>query len=469
MELDKKKEGYGYLIKWIIGFGDLIIINLSFIFLYRLFLWIGVPTDRLCDYMSGTSFLLINLAYFIAASIIPPRISSNIIFFDKIIQRSFSFISLFFILFTAGTVLFDITGATWREWFLFYFGLSFIYIVWHVILRSTLKLYRRKGYNFKRIIIVGGGSKALSMYHEIKSGEYGYKIMGVFSANEPVYAPGCYQGKLAEIEKFCIENDVDEIYCTLSHSYETAIIKLVNFAESNMIRFFLVPDFYSYIPRKLTLNFLQSTPVITIRPEPLQMLPNRLVKRVFDILFSLLVLTTVFPVIFIIVGALIKLTSPGPVFFKQLRTGFQGKEFYCYKFRSMKLNEEADSIVAGESDSRITKIGAFIRRTSIDELPQFFNVLIGNMSVAGPRPHMIKQTKLYEQLIDKFMIRHVIKPGITGWAQISGYRGETRTIQQMEERLRRDVWYIENWSFILDIKIIVVTVIQILKGDKNAR
>jgi putative colanic acid biosynthesis UDP-glucose lipid carrier transferase len=171
---------------------------------------------------------------------------------------------------------------------------------------------------------------------------------------------------------------------------------------------------------------------------------------------------------YIVFGIIIKITSHGPVFFKQKRTGLQGKVFDCYKFRSMRINGSADSVATIKSDPRITKIGAFMRKTSIDEFPQFINVFKGDMSIVGPRPHMIQQTKLYTGLIDKFMVRHLVKPGITGWAQVSGYRGETKTIEQMESRFRRDVWYLENWTFILDLKIIIVTAINLFKGEDNA-
>lgn len=156
------------------------------------------------------------------------------------------------------------------------------------------------------------------------------------------------------------------------------------------------------------------------------------------------------------------------MFFKQRRTGLYGKEFDCYKFRSMKLNQEADLKQAQKDDPRITKIGRFIRRTNIDEIPQFFNVLKGDMSVVGPRPHMIKHTELYSSIIDRYMVRHLVKPGITGWAQVNGYRGETKTAEQMEGRVRKDVWYIENWTFLLDLKIITVTVLNMFRGEKNA-
>jgi putative colanic acid biosynthesis UDP-glucose lipid carrier transferase len=469
MEYEKKRDGYGFLIKWLIGLGDIIVINSFFVLLFHFIRQEYTDYTLIADNKAGIAILLINLAYFITASIIPNRLFSNIIFFDKIIQHSLSFISLYYIILSAGLSLFGLSAESVPLWFACYIGLSILYLLWHILIRCLLKLYRSKGYNYKRVVIVGNLDSAANIYNEIKSGDYGYKVLGVFS---DIRVAGNttlpYLGSLNQIEGYCIENKVDEIFCTLQSNLEPEIIKLVNFAERNMIRFFLVPEFYGYIRRKLILNFLQSTPVITIRPEPLQHVYNRALKRIFDILFSLLILLTVFPIVFVVFSLCIKLTSPGPVFFKQKRTGLQGKPFTCYKFRSMRLNDEADSRVTTEGDNRITPIGAFMRRTSIDELPQFFNVLIGNMSVVGPRPHMVKQTNLYNKLIDRFMIRHIIKPGITGWAQISGYRGETATIEQMEGRLRRDVWYIENWSFVLDIKIIVVTIFLLLKGDDQA-
>ena len=208
--------------------------------------------------------------------------------------------------------------------------------------------------------------------------------------------------------------------------------------------------------------------LMTIRREPLQAEYNRVLKRVFDIFFSLAILLTIFPILYIVVGILIKLSSPGPILFTQKRTGLYGQDFMCYKFRTMKVNEDTDLLQAVKNDPRKTKIGDFLRRTNLDEFPQFINVLLGNMSVVGPRPHMLKHTNQYSVLIDKYMVRHLVKPGVTGWAQVTGYRGETKTLEQMEGRVKRDVWYIENWTFFLDIKIIVVTVLNMFKGEKNA-
>lgn len=468
MELIRKKDSFGYLIKWIIRLGDLFIINIALVLLSKVLFADEAFTAFIHNTRFVETFLLINLVYFIVASIIPINLTSNIIFFDKIVHRSLSFITLYYILLTAAMLLIGIGKISWIDWLVYYVGLSAIYVIWHIATRIAIKWYRSKGYNYKRIVIIGNDEKALSVYDELKSSDYGYKILGAFDDHRDApHSDINYLGVLSEVERFCIENRVDEIYCTLPNSEESAILRLVNLSERNMIRFFLVPEFYGYIKRKLVLNSLQSIPVIAIRPEPLRLLYNRILKRGFDIFFALITILTVFPIIYIVFGLIIKLTSRGSIIFRQRRTGLQGEEFTCYKFRTMYINNKSDSLTTQQTDPRITSIGKFMRRTSIDELPQFFNVLIGNMSVVGPRPHMIRQTTLYNGLIDKFMIRHLTKPGITGWAQISGYRGETKTIEQMEGRFKRDVWYIENWSFMLDLKIIVVTVFQLLRGDKN--
>jgi exopolysaccharide biosynthesis polyprenyl glycosylphosphotransferase len=205
--------------------------------------------------------------------------------------------------------------------------------------------------------------------------------------------------------------------------------------------------------------------IFTPRP-----LPSRkaLLKRVFDVFFSLLVVVLVLSWLVPVLGLLLKFESRGPVFFKQLRTGKNGKPFYCLKFRSMRLSADAHSRQASRGDSRITRIGAFIRKTSIDELPQFINVLRGDMSVVGPRPHMLQHTEDYARRIANFMDRHAVTPGITGWAQIKGYRGETRELDAMANRVEADIWYLRNASFLLDLRIVGLTVWQVLRGNENA-
>jgi Undecaprenyl-phosphate glucose phosphotransferase len=261
---------------------------------------------------------------------------------------------------------------------------------------------------------------------------------------------------------------VDEIFCTLPGVSKENVNVLMHEADRNLTRFRLVPDYYEYFPGTVNIEMIDNIPVMTGRKEPLESLQNAVFKRLFDVTFSLLVIVFVLSWLIPLFALLIKLESKGPVFFLQLRSGRSNQPFYCIKFRSMKVNKDADNVQATKDDVRVTKLGAFMRKTSLDELPQFFNVLIGNMSVIGPRPHMLKHTEEYAALIDKFMVRHFLKPGITGWAQVTGLRGETRTTEDMARRVEADVYYLEHWSVLLDMKIIFLTIWNIFKGDEKA-
>jgi putative colanic acid biosynthesis UDP-glucose lipid carrier transferase len=209
-------------------------------------------------------------------------------------------------------------------------------------------------------------------------------------------------------------------------------------------------------------------PVLEFRTIPLDDSINLVIKRIFDILFSIMVILFVMSWLTPILTLLIKIESKGPTFFMQLRNGYNYKSFSCIKFRSMIINDKADLIQVSKEDERITRIGRFMRKTSIDELPQFLNVLVGDMSVVGPRPHMLSHTDLYANKVDKFMVRHFVKPGITGLAQISGFRGEVESDKDIIGRVKFDIFYIENWSLFLDIKIIIKTIIRAIQGDEKA-
>jgi putative colanic acid biosynthesis UDP-glucose lipid carrier transferase len=202
--------------------------------------------------------------------------------------------------------------------------------------------------------------------------------------------------------------------------------------------------------------------------EPLEDVGNQIKKRLFDILVSSIAIIFILSWLVPLLAILIKLESKGPVLFIQQRNGKDGKPFSCLKFRSMKVNTDSDNKQATKQDERITKMGAFMRKTSLDELPQFFNVLTSDMSVVGPRPHMLKHTEEYSRLINQFMIRHFLKPGITGWAQVNGLRGETKTTEDMANRVKYDIWYLENWSLWLDARIVFMTIYNVLRGEKNA-
>lgn len=255
------------------------------------------------------------------------------------------------------------------------------------------------------------------------------------------------------------------MYCTITD--EDVMARMIKLADNNAIDFYLVPQFNKSIARKFELSAVGNIPILALRPNPLKNFANRLAKRTFDLVVSTIVLICS-PIVLIPVAIGIKLSSPGPIFFRQKRTGYRGKEFWCYKFRTMRVNKDSDKLQATRNDPRKTRFGDFLRRSSIDELPQFFNVWRGDMSIVGPRPHMVKHTQDYSALIDKYMLRHTIKPGITGWAQVHGLRGQTEYLWQMEKRVEYDVWYAENWNMMLDFKIVFLTVYNAIKGEKNA-
>lgn len=252
---------------------------------------------------------------------------------------------------------------------------------------------------------------------------------------------------------------------SLHHDLYEEIMRIAN---KKMIRTYLIPDFKHFSYNVDSLDLKHGIPIIKSMPEPLENYENQLIKRTFDIIFSSLVIIFLLSWLIPILGILIKLDSKGPIFFAQKRSGLKNEHFYCLKFRSMKVNKLANQKMATKNDDRITKLGLFLRKTSIDELPQFLNVFIGNMSIVGPRPHMVSQTKKYSRILDQYMVRHLIKPGITGWAQVMGARGEIYKDEDMNKRIKKDIWYIQNWSLFLDFKIIFLTVFNVIKGDKQA-
>jgi len=460
-----RKQGYG--IKWVIGVVDMIVVNIVFYIVYHS---LDLFFISAFDGALRIAILLLNVSYFFSLYMVPLRVHYSVVFIDKVVQRAMLLVSTLMFFFSTSLLFMNIGDRLGTFLITFYIILLFSFTLWRMFLRLTLKWYRRKGYYFKRVIIVGAGKNGMELYRVMKNEQaYGFNVLGFFDDNIALKRslPN-YLGMTHQVEDYVLANQIDEIYCTLPGTRDEQMLRLMNFSEKHLIRFYIVPEFFRKVKKSLVMQTLESVPLLTIRREPLQSAYNRSMKRIFDVIFSSLVLLLVFFWFYLIIGFLIKITSKGPIFFKQKRTGLYGREFYCYKFRTMRLNEEADILQARKRDPRITKIGEFLRHTSLDEIPQFINVLKGEMSVVGPRPHMLKHTEQYSHLIDKYMIRHLVKPGLTGWAQVTGYRGETRSLEQMEGRIKRDVWYIENWSFMLDLKIIIVTVFNMFKGDKVA-
>ena len=464
MELDRR---HGYLIQWLIGIGDMVVLNLMFLLVYH---ELDSFYTKAIDNNLREVLLLLNFCYFFSLYFVPIQLHRSIVYLDKIVQRAFSVISLLIFLFATCLIFLNVGDVLATFLVVYYVSTIVVFSCWRVFVRMLLKFYRRKGYNFKRVVIVGAGKNGMELYRAMRDDiSSGFNILGFFDDNLALkdILPS-YLGTTDKVEEFAIAKDIDEIYCTLRGTNDEKILRMLNFAEKQMIRFYIVPEFYRNVKKSMVMEFLESVPLLTIRREPLQAFYNRALKRSFDLVFSSVVLCTIFPILYVLIGFLIKRSSPGPIFFKQKRTGLYGHDFECYKFRTMRVNDQADTMQAVKDDPRKTKIGDFLRRTNLDEFPQFINVFKGDMSVVGPRPHMLKHTEQYSALIDKYMVRHLVKPGVTGWAQVTGYRGETKTLEQMEGRVKRDVWYIENWTFFLDLKIIVVTLVNMFRGDKNA-
>lgn len=356
----------------------------------------------------------------------------------------------------------------------YFYSVFFVLLVgFRILFMKLLKHIRSKGYNFRQVVIVGANAMGERMNRILsKDLTYGYRVMGFFD-DEPdgTELKSPVLGKFEDVENYLASHKIDEMYVSLHISKIDVINKLTALCEHYMVRIRYIPDFQLYTKtNRVEVSFYGNgnIPVLMLRKEPLEVNLNRIIKNTFDFCFSILVIVFVFSWLFPILILLIKVNSPGPVFFVQKRSGRNNESFNCLKFRTMYVNDKSDLVQATKNDSRITKIGSFLRKTSLDELPQFFNVLLGNMSVVGPRPHMLSHTEQYSGKINNFLVRHYAKPGITGWAQVNGFRGETKELSDMEGRVEHDIWYIENWNFILDIKIIWKTIANVFQGEKNA-
>ena len=362
--------------------------------------------------------------------------------------------------------------------------------------RQAVKHLRRAGRNTRSVTFVGNDPELAVVYGKlIEDQTRGYRFLGYYadaemgewthsrqscSAGDSAAAPSPGAARppltrLGTLQDFLgkMSSDPDglvcgdELYVSLSRRDGDVIRRISSFCDHRVVRFYYVPVSVESLGMSLKKEFIDDVEVFTTYDIPLASPVNKALKRLFDVAASLAFLIPT-AVLFPLIYAAIKIQSPGPVFFRQKRTGVDGREFEMLKFRSMHVNADADRVQATRDDPRKYPFGDFMRRSNIDELPQFLNVLRGDMSFVGPRPHMLAHTEQYSQLIDKYMVRHFVKPGLTGWAQVTGFRGETRELWQMEGRVRRDIWYIEHWNIWLDIRIVWLTVKTIFIHDKNA-
>jgi putative colanic acid biosynthesis UDP-glucose lipid carrier transferase len=348
------------------------------------------------------------------------------------------------------------------------FGLALLLnrFIFYVALEVLKKNFQIR----KNVIVLGYNdiSKRLINYFQKESKLV--NVLGCFDDQLTATENGGLKiiGKLRESVSFAKENDVTEIYSTIAPEAHPYLYDLAKDAENHFIHFKFVPDYQIFVNRNIFVDFIDDIPVLSLRNEPLEDTGNKIKKRIFDIVFSSLVIIFILSWLVPIIAILIKLSSKGPVFFVQPRSGKSNQPFNCLKFRSLRVNDDANVKQVTKDDNRITPIGRFLRKSNIDELPQFFNVFMGDMSVVGPRPHMLKHTTDFTNIYKQYMIRHFIKPGLTGWAQVHGFRGEIKDHDFLIKRIEYDIWYMENWSIWLDMKIIVMTIYTTFKGDKNA-
>ena len=400
---------------------------------------------------------LMGLSWLVVSIIQPPKCHVRMVTTETVVANSMTTTILFIILLAVCIVLVHPTHHFPRRYlagYLLLYGL--LLSIERLSIRKTLMIVRRMKWNSMTAVLIGKGTYIDDLTKILSNPDWGYNIISVFETPAEFY----------EWQKNN-EQTINEVYLSLSQDKSDEIVSLFRYCEDHAIRCFYMPSF-GFLRGRLAYSQTEHVPLVTLHEEPLTNPFNRFVKRSFDVFFSLLAFVLVYWWIYLICAVIIKLQSPGPVYFKQVRTGLNGEEFMILKFRSMHVNKDADTLQATKDDPRKFAFGNFLRKTNIDELPQLINVLRGEMSLVGPRPHMVKHTDEYSALINKYMVRHLAKPGLTGLAQVSGFRGETQELADMEGRVKKDIEYIENWSLLLDLKIIGKTILNMLGGDKNA-
>jgi putative colanic acid biosysnthesis UDP-glucose lipid carrier transferase len=467
------KESYKFF-SYLRGVIDIVVFNGSFFIAYYL------KFDQLPNFSKPNQYAMLhvvsNLIYFTSAILAgiynfeiplsPPETKTR-----KVLKAYISFVFVY-LLFIVAT-----RGYHYSRIFHFYFiSIGFFLLVLAELFSSLILfpyLSKRKRFK-KRVILLGAGVLGQIAYEKLKNMP-GYEIVGFLDddSEKASFLNGKYLGKVSDLENLLSlrKVEVDEILVTLPLDNDELIKNVVETAERNCISVKIIPSYHKlFLSRTINIGQVDGIPVLNFGREKLSYLHNRVIKRLFDIVFSSLVLLTIFPFLFLFASIGIKLSSPGPIFFKQKRKGYRGKPFVCYKFRTMHVTpqEIADKLQATPDDPRKFKFGHFLRKTNLDEFPQFLNVLKGEMSVVGPRPHPLYLDEKYQDIVKEYNVRFFAKPGVTGWAQVNGYRGETRDVEAMRKRVEHDIWYIENWSFGLDIKIILMTIFKMIKGDPNA-
>lgn len=415
-------------------------------------------------------FLLLNLIWVLLSIVTRLYDIKMIVIFENFTKRTVQTFVLWVVFVLLYLVIIREINFS-RSFIIAIIAYFFLFILFNRFLFFFLKKHiNRQNVYTNKILILGYNEIAKKLANYFENEGINTQLVGFVEDEQNVRELSNYPilTNIKNSIQIAHELGVNEIFSTIMPERNKRIYNLIDEAELNCMRFKVVPDFSLFLEKPVIIDFIRDMPVLALRGDPLEDVGNKIIKRSFDLAVSFFVTIFILSWMFPLIGLLIKLESKGPIFFIQLRSGRNDQPFYCLKFRSMRMNKDADSISACKNDDRVTKIGSFIRKTSLDEFPQFINVLRGEMSIVGPRPHMVNQSNGFAKIVNKYMVRQFLKPGITGWAQINSYRGEILNTSQIQGRVASDLWYLENWNIWLDIKILFITIYQVILGDKQA-
>ncbi|SHF15821.1 undecaprenyl-phosphate glucose phosphotransferase [Pedobacter caeni] len=458
---------YLYLLKYILPITDLVMLNLVYVLAYYLTEYLG----KTVSYELWQHYMVVcNLLWMFNTVIFGLYSDYGSRRLERIYRGTWRSIALHGVGF-ALYLLFSRDVDFSRTFLLVFYALLLGAFVLNRFLGTAFQFLLVQRFNVnKKVALIGVNPTGRRLAHYLDR-QYNIDFYGYLDDGSRIYADENGNLPTRFISKMVAAalSGVKDIYVSLEPHRMSEIGTFLEVADKHCLRVKFIPDMATTLATPYTISYVgDEFPVISLRKEPLESVSNRFKKRAFDIVFSLGVIIFLMSWLYPLIAILIKMQSRGPVLFKQLRSGRNDEPFWCYKFRSMKVNNDSDKKQATKDDDRITPIGKFLRKSSLDELPQFFNVLFGNMSVVGPRPHMLKHTEEYRAIINQFMVRHFLKPGITGWAQVNGFRGETKEDDAMQKRVQHDIWYLENWTAMLEVKIVFLTVINMIKGEDNA-
>ncbi len=452
---------YFYLLRLILAWTDLALVNVCLFLAYHLSNKNGVSVDV---HSYRHTAIICNLIWIICTGIFKLYNEDTIHKQESIYRGTWKSLALHIALFIA-YLFFSNSIDFPKSYFISFYSFLILSFLLSRFTGTAMQALLNKNSGIRKSVAIldmnQGGSKLAKYLEQQSSLNFLGFLEDEFSVSERgelVVASAAKQLTAA------VNSGVEEVYVSVDTNRMSDMADLIKEGEKQCIRLKFVPDM-AELETSFRFDKMGDFTVLCARSEPLEAIENRFKKRLFDIIVSLGVVVFILSWLYPIMAIIIKLQSPGPVLFKQLRSGRDNKPFWCYKFRSMRMNNESDSRQASANDDRVTPIGKFMRRTSLDEFPQFLNVLFGYMSVIGPRPHMLSHTEQYRKIIDKYMVRHFLKPGISGLAQVNGYRGETTETVLMEKRVENDIWYMGNWSLMLDVRIVFLTIVNVFRGD----